>query len=63
MPKPHKRKTQCATCNCEPFTTWRSRAFNRRRAGLTQPAVSDQVRKLEEEYQIILFHRNKRQVS
>ena len=31
--------------------------------GLTQPAVSDQVRKLEEEYQIILFHRNKRQVS
>ncbi|GGF05967.1 LysR family transcriptional regulator [Stappia taiwanensis] len=31
--------------------------------GLTQPAVSDQVRKLEEEYDIALFYRNKRQVS
>ncbi|GIL02727.1 MAG: LysR family transcriptional regulator [Alphaproteobacteria bacterium] len=30
---------------------------------LTQPAVSDQVRKLEEEYEVILFNRRKKQVS
>ena len=30
---------------------------------LSQPAISEQVRKLEEEYDILLFHRNKRQVS
>ncbi|MFJ7356423.1 LysR substrate-binding domain-containing protein [Phyllobacterium sp. NPDC097923] len=30
---------------------------------LTQPAISDQVRKLEEEYDILLFNRNKKQVS
>ena len=29
---------------------------------LTQPAVSDQVRKLEERYGVLLFHRNKRSV-
>lgn len=30
---------------------------------LTQPAISDQVRKLEEEYDILLFNRHKRQVT
>ncbi|MGB3313098.1 MAG: LysR substrate-binding domain-containing protein [Albidovulum sp.] len=30
---------------------------------LTQPAISDQVRKLEEEYEILLFNRHKKQVS
>jgi len=30
---------------------------------LTQPAISDQVRKLEEEYDILLFHRHKKQVT
>jgi len=30
---------------------------------LTQPAISDQVRKLEDEYDILLFDRQKRQVS
>lgn len=30
---------------------------------LTQPAISDQVRKLEEEYDLLLFNRHKRQVS
>lgn len=30
---------------------------------LTQPAVSDQVRKLEEEYDVLLFNRNKKQVT
>jgi len=30
---------------------------------LTQPAISDQVRKLEEEYDILLFHRRRRQVT
>ncbi|MDH3667446.1 MAG: LysR substrate-binding domain-containing protein [Paracoccaceae bacterium] len=30
---------------------------------LTQPAISDQVRKLEEEYDLILFNRRKKQVS
>lgn len=30
---------------------------------LTQPAISDQVRKLEEEYDVILFNRHKRQIS
>jgi aminoethylphosphonate catabolism LysR family transcriptional regulator len=30
---------------------------------LTQPAISDQVRKLEEEYDIILFNRRKKQVT
>ncbi len=29
---------------------------------LTQPAISDQVRKLEERYGVLLFHRNKRSV-
>ena len=29
---------------------------------LTQPAISDQVRKLEEEYDILLFDRSKRRV-
>ncbi|MFJ3487248.1 LysR substrate-binding domain-containing protein [Pseudomonas sp. NPDC090202] len=29
---------------------------------LTQPAISDQVRKLEERYGVMLFHRNKRSV-
>src|SRR3546814_2237777 len=29
---------------------------------LTQPAISDQVRKLEEEYDVILFNRHKKQV-
>ena len=31
--------------------------------GLTQPAISDQVRKLEERYDVILFNRNKKQVT
>ena len=30
---------------------------------LTQPAISDQVRKLEEEYEITLFNRRKKQVT
>lgn len=30
---------------------------------LTQPAVSDQVRKLEEEYDVLLFNRHKKQVT
>lgn len=30
---------------------------------LTQPAISDQVRKLEEEYDILLFHRRNKQVT
>lgn len=30
---------------------------------LTQPAISDQVRKLEEEYDILLFNRHKKQVA
>ena len=30
--------------------------------GLTQPAISDQVRKLEEQYDVLLFNRHKRQV-
>lgn len=30
---------------------------------LTQPAISDQVRKLEEEYDVLLFHREKRRVA
>lgn len=30
---------------------------------LTQPAISDQVRKLEEEYDIVLFNRHKKQVA
>lgn len=30
---------------------------------LTQPAISDQVRKLEEEYDILLFNRQKKQVT
>ncbi|HET7408868.1 MAG TPA: LysR family transcriptional regulator, partial [Paracoccaceae bacterium] len=30
---------------------------------LTQPAVSDQVRKLEEEYDVLLFNREKRRVA
>lgn len=30
---------------------------------LSQPAVSDQVRKLEEHFEILLFHRNKRSVQ
>ena len=30
---------------------------------LTQPAISDQVRKLEEEYDILLFNRSKKQVT
>lgn len=30
---------------------------------LTQPAVSDQVKKLEEEYDVLLFNRQKKQVS
>ncbi len=30
---------------------------------VTQPAVSDQIRKLEEEYDILLFNRTKRQVT
>lgn len=30
--------------------------------GLTQPAMSDQVRKLEEEYDVLLFNRHKKQV-
>lgn len=29
---------------------------------LTQPAISDQVRKLEEDYDVLLFNRHKRQV-
>ncbi len=31
--------------------------------GLTQPAISDQVSKLEEQYDVLLFNRNKRQVT
>jgi aminoethylphosphonate catabolism LysR family transcriptional regulator len=30
---------------------------------LTQPAISDQVRKLEEEYDVVLFNRQKKQVT
>lgn len=30
---------------------------------LTQPAISDQVRKLEEEYEVLLFNRHKKQVT
>jgi aminoethylphosphonate catabolism LysR family transcriptional regulator len=30
---------------------------------LTQPAISDQVRKLEEEYEVLLFNRHKKQVA
>ncbi len=30
---------------------------------LTQPAISDQVRKLEDEYDVLLFNRHKRQVT
>lgn len=30
---------------------------------LTQPAISDQVRKLEEEYDVLLFNRNRKQVT
>lgn len=30
---------------------------------LTQPAISDQVRKLEEEYDVLLFNRHKKQVT
>ncbi len=30
---------------------------------LTQPAISDQVRKLEEEYNVLLFNRHKKQVT
>ncbi|MCO5064558.1 MAG: LysR substrate-binding domain-containing protein [Rhizobiaceae bacterium] len=30
---------------------------------LTQPAISDQVRKLEEEYDVLLFNRHKKQVN
>ena len=30
---------------------------------LTQPAISDQVRKLEEEYDVLLFNRHKKQVA
>ncbi len=30
---------------------------------LTQPAISDQVRKLEEEYDVLLFNRHRRQVT
>ena len=30
---------------------------------LTQPAISDQVRKLEEEYDILLFNRHKKQIE
>src|SRR5690606_7028587 len=30
---------------------------------LTQPAISDQVRKLEEEYDILLFNRQRKQVT
>jgi len=38
--------------------------FSRAAAALhvTQPAISDQVRRLEQEYDILLFHRDKRQV-
>jgi hypothetical protein len=35
---------------------------SRRTAFLTQPAISDQVRKLEERFGVLLFHRNKRSV-
>jgi aminoethylphosphonate catabolism LysR family transcriptional regulator len=38
------------------FTTAAERLF------LTQPAISDQVRKLEERFGVLLFHRNKRSV-
>ncbi|MHA1129026.1 MAG: LysR family transcriptional regulator, partial [Alphaproteobacteria bacterium] len=30
---------------------------------LTQPAISDQIRKLEEEYDVLLFNRIKKQVA
>jgi aminoethylphosphonate catabolism LysR family transcriptional regulator len=30
---------------------------------LTQPAISDQVRKLEEDYDVLLFHRQNRQIA
>ena len=30
---------------------------------VTQPAISDQIRKLEEQYDILLFNRTKRQVT
>ena len=30
---------------------------------LTQPAISDQVRKLEDEYDVLLFNRQKKQVA
>ncbi len=30
---------------------------------LTQPAISDQVKKLEEEYDVLLFSRQKKQVK
>lgn len=40
-------------------------SFSRAAEGLhvTQPAISDQIRKLEEEYDILLFNRTKRQVA
>ncbi len=31
--------------------------------GLTQPAISDQVRKLEDQYDVVLFNRHKKQVT
>jgi aminoethylphosphonate catabolism LysR family transcriptional regulator len=31
--------------------------------GLSQPAISDQVRKLEEQYEVVLFNRQRRQVT
>lgn len=33
------------------------------RLGLTQPAISDQVRRLEQEYDVLLFDRSKKQIS
>ena len=30
---------------------------------LTQPAISDQIRKLEEQYDVLLFNRQKKQVT
>ena len=30
---------------------------------LTQPAISDQIRKLEEQYDVLLFNRHKKQVK
>lgn len=41
------------------------RGFSRAAAALhlTQPAISDQVRKLEEEYDVILFNRRKKQIT